>query len=416
MQKVTVPWANWYGNEEHSLWFPDGWEVSVADMAGAEALNSEEIERAIETPMGSETLKELARGKKTVAIIVDDISRPTPASVILKPLIIILEEAGIARENISIFISLGAHRPMKRDDIVKKIGEDIVKSVPVLNHSPFEGVVLLGKSKNGTPIIVNRLFMEMELKIAVGCILPHSMAGFGGGAKGIIPGLGGIDTLLANHSFGHYDADGKKYLHRHVGNPDNQLRLDMEDITREIGLDFIVNAVFNSQLQVAGLFAGDMVKAHREGCAFAKKVYHTSIIPEADVVILNAYPKDTEFVQVANSFNVGGLNPEKLIRGRKSTIVLTSACSEGAGFHALMGPGMRLFAPFEDKIPPRALAGAKTWLYSPNLSQAEIYPFFESSTLPLYNEWEKLIEDLVPLHQSRAKVAVYPLGSIQMGE
>lgn len=415
MHTVRIPWARWYGDEKHPIWFPDDWEVIMAEMEGAASIDEEAMEKALDDPIDSPPLQELARGRKSVGIIVDDISRPTPGHLLLPPIIRRLEEGGVKREDISIFLSLGAHRPMTRDDMIKKLGQEVVSTIQVFNHNPFADLVSLGTSKMGHPITINRGFAETDLKIAVGCILPHPLAGFGGGAKNIIPGIGGMDTLEANHKPGYYEKDGQRFAHRWVGNPDNPLRQDMEDIARKIGLEFIVNAVFNSRLEVAGLFAGDLVAAHRAGSKLARQVYRTQLVPKADIAIFNAYPKDTEFVQLNNAFNVAGEYGMGLLKDKDSTIIITTAASEGAGFHSLGGPGMPLFAPRDNTLPPRSLAGMTTWIYSPNLSVAQIRPFFVGPPRPLYTEWQGLLDDLIRRHGSKALVAIYPMACLQMG-
>lgn len=414
MQVVRIPWAHWYGDMKHAIWFPDDWEVTVADMEGAPGLSVTAVEKALDNPIGSRPLYEVARGRKSAGIVIDDISRPTPGWLLVPLILRRLEEAGLCRTNISVFLALGAHRPMTRQDMIKKLGEEVLTTVQVFNHNPFQDTVLLGKSKMGNPIVINRRFMETDLKISVGCILPHSMAGFGGGAKNIIPGLGGFETLAANHKAVYYEKNGQKYAHHWVGNLNNPLRADMEDIARQIGLEFIVNVVFNTRLEVAGVFAGDLVEAHRRGCEFAERVYRTHVVPHADVVVLNAYPKDTEFVQIDSAFNVAGSDPKRLLARDNSTIILTTAASEGGGFHNLVGPGMPLFVPFEHLLPPSSLTGTQTWIYSPNLSFAEIRQFFSAQPRPLYTNWTELLEHLTQRYPNRVRAAVYPLACTQM--
>ncbi len=407
MQTVHIPFGKWYKEETHPIIFPDNWEVIVKHMKGAVSLDDSSMEKALDTPIGSPKLQEISQGKHTACILVDDITRPTRLEPLLKLIIKRLNSSGIETKDIFIIFCLGAHRPLTKQDMIKKIGGNLISKVQVFNHNPYEDLVSMGKSKINHPISINRRFTEADLKISVGCIIPHHRAGFAGGAKNIIPGIGGMDTLYANHSY------GPAFLGS--GNPDNPLRLDMEDISRRVGLDFIVNVVFNTQLEVAGLFAGDLLKAHRAGCIFASNTYQTEIVEDADVVILNTYPKDTDFVQIITAFNVVGKHPEKFFRGDNSTIIVTSACTEGAGHHGLIGPGMRLFGPYDSKVPPRSMNDKETWIYSPSLSVSEIRQFFVSTPPPLYNNWYLLLDDLCSRHGEKAKVAVYPLACIQMG-
>ncbi|MEW6227533.1 MAG: nickel-dependent lactate racemase [Bacillota bacterium] len=416
MKTVSIPWGCWYGNREERLFFPDSWDVQVARIADARSLDVHEIEERLDSPIGSPPLSEIARGKKTAGILVDDISRPTPAYQVLPLIVRRLEQAGLRRDSIIIVLALGAHRALTRADMVKKLGEEIVSTVEVVNHHPYENLVSLGRSKMGTPVDINRRFMETDVKISVGCILPHPTAGYGGGAKNVVPGVCGIETLRANHSTIYFDSDGKKLFHRAVGNPDNPLRHDMEDIARMVGLAFIVNVVVNSRLGIAGLFAGDLVEAHRAGVRLAEKVYRTKLVEAADIVVLNAYPKDTEFVQLGNVFNViGTSNPGALVKGCGRTIVICTAATEGAGFHSLASPGMKLYTAYDNTMPPHGLQGTEVLLYSRTISEREAQPFFERKAFPLFRDWANLLVRLKSKHTAPAKVAVYPMAPIQMG-
>ncbi|MBM3708102.1 MAG: nickel-dependent lactate racemase [Actinobacteria bacterium] len=413
---IKIPWSNWYANELHTIWFPDKWNVCVSKMADAPKLKKQKIYEAIKNPIGSQKLEEIAKGKDTVGILVDDLSRPTPAYAVLPYIINELKKCNIKPYNISIIISLGAHRPMTKQEIIKKVGERVASTIQVLNHNPFSpDLVYIGKSKIGSPISINRKFAESDFKIAIGSILPHYCAGFGGGAKSIIPGIGGIDTLEANHSLYFCEENGEKHIICSVGNPDNPLRLDMEDIAKKVGLDFIINVVINSKLEIAGVFAGDQVKAHRIGCEFAKKVYHTKKIAKADVVIINAFPKDTEYCQSSNAFNViGDVSSDEILKGKSSTIIMTTAASEGPGFHYLSGPGTKLFKYHDYTFPPESLKDFDAWIYSPNLFEAEIRQFYKDKPKPLYNDWNNVLRNLILKYGDYAKVAIYPLASIQI--
>jgi nickel-dependent lactate racemase len=334
------------------------------------------------------------------------------------PLIISsLERAGIRRDNIKVIIALGGHRPMTRQDMVKKLGEDTVRTIQIINHSPFRNdLVFVGFSSSGYPIKVHPDFAAADLKLSVGCIVPHSGAGFSGGAKCVIPGIASIDTLVSNHSANYNEVNGKKYSLNNIGNPDCNLRLDMEEIAHQAGLEFIVNVVVNSKLMISGLFAGDPVNAHRTACLFARKVYSTKIIHDADILILNAFPKDTEYTQIMNAFTVLGANPGKQIPNKSSIIVLATAAAEGAGYHAVNGPGMPLFITHDNCIPPLELAGIKTIIYSTGVSPLDIKQFCAQNPPVLYNNWDVLLKFLINEKGNHAKVAIYPLASIQFGE
>ncbi|HHV62838.1 MAG TPA: DUF2088 domain-containing protein [Firmicutes bacterium] len=412
MTNVRIPWGHWYENGLHELAFPDSWKVTVAKMDDAPSIGNDEIERQLGEPIGTPPLELLAKGKNSAAIVVDDISRPTRGAEILPLIIKKLETAGINRDKVVIILALGSHRPMTRQDILKKVGPEILETVEVLNHHPFYDLVDVGISRCGNPIRINRTFMARELKIVVGTILPHDWAGFGGGAKNIIPGIGGIETLEANHR-AIVPIDGReKIITSYLGNPENPLREDMEDIARKVGLDFIVNVVVNSKLEIAGLFAGDVVEAHREGVKLARRVFKTKTPLNVSVAVCNAYPKDTELQQVGNALNPLG-DVDIPVVSEDGTVVLTTASSEGVGFHSLAGPGMKLFVPFDISFGQK-LKGRRWMLYSPNLSLADVRRYYHGPVTNFYNDWGKLIDVLKDIHGNYANVVVFPQGPMQL--
>src|SRR3990172_81555 len=196
---IEVPWKRWFGDEKMRLTFPSGWNVKKIEMRDAETVSDEEIKRNILIPLTSPPLRELARGRKRSVIVIDDLNRPTETNRILPVLLEEMESAGIRAEEIDVLVSLGAHRPMSRGELVKKIGEKMVNTLKVYNHNPYENLTLVGKTSFGTPLYLNRMLVEADLKIVVGSVIPHPYAGFGGGAKLVLPGLAGMDTIELNH-------------------------------------------------------------------------------------------------------------------------------------------------------------------------------------------------------------------------
>ncbi len=408
MKVVKIPWKAWYGDEMFELTFPDEWDLSVFPMNDAPGIEDENIAEALSNPIGTESLRTIAKGKKTAVIVVDDLSRPTPAYRILSSVTNELREGGVKERDISIIMGLGAHRPMLRKDLIKKLGRSVYDSFLVHNHHPFENLVDLGTSSRGTPIHINRLFMNADVKIGIGCIVPHSYAGFGGGGKIVLPGISGIDTLKANHESAIRGIKGGLGL-----TDGNEVRDDIEEIARKVGLDFIVNVVVNSKREIAGIFAGDIVAAHREGVKLARRVCATRASSDLDVGIFNAYPKDTDLIQAANAFNPY-LSTGKSIIKKNGVIVVTTAGVEGEGYHSLEGPDMRLFE-YVDEIPfiRDSVQERKVYLFSPYLTEGQVHKCYSSSVI-FFDEWEKLIENLIEGFSFECKVGIFPCASIQL--
>jgi nickel-dependent lactate racemase len=266
------------------------------------AMDDAAIWQALANPIGAERLSRIASAAKSAVIIVDDLSRPTPAARIVPFVLAELREAGVPEDGIRFVVGGGAHRPLTRAEIVKKLGQAVVARYPVHNHDAYSGsLVGLGNMEDGTPVYIHPAVAEAEIKIALGSILPHPGAGMGGGAKLIVPGVAGIATIAYSHRLfpmrprGHVQRQGK----------DDDIRDHAERVARTVGLDIIVNCVLNSQRAVAGLFVGDLEAAHRSGCRFAEVVYRTAIpqhaVDSADIVFINAYPQDYDPVQIAKS-------------------------------------------------------------------------------------------------------------------
>ena len=280
--ELQVPWAAWYRKEPLSLSFPEGWEVTVRRMRGGMDIGDAGIREALAEPIGAPPLREHARGRTSAAILVDDLSRPTPAFRVLPYILEELHSAGLEDDGITIICALAAHRPMTRDDFVKKLGAEIVERYRVVNHNAYDNLELLGNTSLGVPVFVNRDLMACQVRIAAGMITPRGGM-FGGGAKLLIPGACGQQTILLNHRYVHGEA----------------FRPHLDEVAAMAGLDYIVNPLLNERLEIMGLVAGDVTAAFERGCQLGAEMYGTPM-PAAgsvDVGIFNAFPKDTELCQ-----------------------------------------------------------------------------------------------------------------------
>lgn len=282
-----------------------------------------DLDKALDKPIGSIPLEELARGVKSVLIICDDNTRPTPAHLILPSVLERLGAAGVGRENISILIAGGSHRPMTEEELIEKVGVEVYNSVPVYNHEfdNKEKLVHLGETKNGTPIWINKMVFDADLVLAVGAIVPHRYCGWSGGGKIIQPGVCGEETTIATHLMITKDESIT------LGNIDNPVRKEIDDIALRAGLKFIVNAILDAEQRVVGLVAGDPLQAHRAGVEVAKKVYGVPLQP-ADLVVISSFPADLNFWQAGKA-----LYSADLAVKRGGTIILVTPALEGPGEH-----------------------------------------------------------------------------------
>ena len=299
---ATVYSRAWYGDEALTLNFPSGWEVETLGPKDAPVLSDAQIARAFAEPIGTSRISELARGKKSAAIIVDDLSRPTPAATVVPFLLRELASAGVPKSEIRFVVGGGSHRPLTDEEVAKKIGADVAAAYEATSHDFMSGDLrALGSLDNGMPIYLNRVVADADFKICLGGIYPHGSVGFGGGAKLIVPGIAGFTTMFYFHSFS--PSRGHAVIERKGSEPDH--RDFSEAVAGVLGLDVIVNTVLNSRREICGLFVGDFVQAHRQGAHFALETYGTEI-PEAsrketDLVVLNCYPLDSDPIQTGKA-------------------------------------------------------------------------------------------------------------------
>lgn len=244
--------------------------------------------------MGSLPLPALVSPDSTVAIIVDDHTRLTPTGRILPSILDGLNRGGVRDKNIKLIIASGTHRPMTLEEKEHKYGKQILERVAVLDHDCLNPKKLkdFGTTKRGTLIQVNSDAMESTFRLAVGVIFPHFPAGWGGGAKMLLPGLAGQDTVAQFHMLGSVHADTR------LGQIDTVTRREMEEFVARVGLHFIFNVVLDEHGDILRAFAGDFIKAHRAGVEFARTIYESEINEPADLVISSTSPIDHDYFQV----------------------------------------------------------------------------------------------------------------------
>jgi nickel-dependent lactate racemase len=413
-QNVSIPWGAWYLEDEvHTLEFPEGWDISLFDMEDAKDITHKDaIDQALKDPVGTSSVEQLAQGKHEAVIVVEDISRPTMCASICEGVVNLLNRAGISDERITILTALGAHRPMTRADLVKKVGQEIVWRIKIENHNPYENLVHVGESKSGTPIYLNKTYRDAGLKIAIGTVVPHILAGFGGGAKIILPGICGMDTLEANHRA------VQKGIGVGIGYV-TELREDIEDVCGQVTLDFSINIVSTSKRGIAAIYAGDYVKAHRLAMEKCKKVYRISPglpAPEEkavfDIGFFNLYPEDLELFQSVKGLNIfmttyPHFKPE-------ASLVFTTAATEGRGWHGLFGEtGAPLRMNFGDTPIFKQFVGHRELvIYSPNVNQADVLHIYPERTV-LKNDFVGVVEHLEKIHGSSPRAAIFS-NSIQL--
>jgi len=407
VQIFRIPWAAWYGDEDLALEFPDTWDVKLFKMKDAPEISKEEIESAINNPIGTQTLKEIAQGKQNAVIAIEDISRPSYLEEILNIVLDQLNDVGIDDEKITLIYALGSHRPLDRRDSIKKVGLSIVERVNIENHHPYENLVYVGESHFGTPIYLNKTYHSANVKIAIGTVIPHPLAGFGGGAKVILPGICGIQTLEENHKA------GVRGIGIGVGIV-SELRKDIEDVCKKVGLDFSINIVSTMNRGIAAVYAGDFIEAHRKAIESGKLVYSTDTQSDLnlDIGFFNLYPEDTELSQAIKGFNF--IFSTKGLINRKGAIIFLTAASEGRGFHSLQAEtGAKLYKNWGDMLWFKGFIKNKNFgIFSPNINKADVLHFYPPKTIFMKN-FNEIITTLEDIYGKTPKVGIFPC-SIQL--
>lgn len=313
MGSYVLPRYTWYQDGEITINLPDNWQVDYYPLPGNQwpSLSPEQISERVAKPVGTSTLLELAKGKERVVILFDDISRPTPVSILAEPVLKELHAAGIKKEQIQFICALGAHGAHSRIEFVHKLGEELVRNYPIYNHNCYENNVSIGTTSRGTEVLINAEYAAADLRIAIGSVLPHPFNGFSGGGKIITPGISSIDTIAGTH-LGAAVAALEKGLNPVMGLGHweaSDMCKEVSEIAGMVGPDFVVQALVGSNRKVIAVTAGEPVAAFRSLAELGKAAYGVTRSPGADVVIANASAKSSE-ATIALLFGAQSLKPE----------------------------------------------------------------------------------------------------------
>lgn len=405
-QSIQFRVSLWNNERDIQLDFPQEWDIVECRMTGHDSppLSDSQIQESFEEPIATPRIRELAQGKHNVAILFDDLARPTPAYKIIPFVLRELSEAGIEPDRIRLVCAYGCHRPLVRQEMIKKLGKEIVENYLVFNHNVYEHHVKLGTTSRGTPVLINREVAGCDLKIGVGCIIPHFTAGYGGGAKILVPGAAAMETIAYNH------IDIEKAHPEHVGLgkvTNNPRRLDLEEAAKIAGLNIVVNVVVNHKKEILGLFVGDFVEQHRKGIAFANKAYGTENRGKFDLMVLNAFPieesPEKAFWPAQESLNHGG------------DVVLIWQTTEGLLPHYLVGTFGSDYGgrKWQRPGPLRFPNAKKLFIYAEDFSKLEKRWWGPEDRVFWYRDWGELIDTLRPVYGKETRVAVYPYATLQ---
>jgi len=282
------------------------------------------VREALENPIGTPKLRDMAKGKDKVVIIASDHTRPVPSKIIM-PLMLEEIRTGNPDADITILISTGCHRETTKEELIEKFGQEIVANEKIHVHNCDDESMLIniGVLPSGGQLIINKLAVEADLLVAEGFIEPHFFAGFSGGRKSVLPGIASRATVMYNHN-AEFINNEKARTGIIDGNP---IHRDMLYAARAAGLDFIVNVVINSKKEIIYAVAGDCDLAHRQGCEFLGKYCRVKSVPSDIVISTNGgYPLDQNIYQA-----VKGMTAAEATVNEGGVIIMVAKSNDGHG-------------------------------------------------------------------------------------
>ena len=279
------------------------------------------IDKALDNPLGLRPMPEWVKSGHKVLIVSDDNTRLTPAHLILPPLLERLNRCSVPDKDITILMALGTHRYMTAAEMEAKVGAAVYKRVRTVNHLWQDKANLadLGTTSQGTPLVVNRLLTEADAIIALGAIVPHHIPGYSGGSKIIQPGVCGPETTAETHLLS-CEGGGDSFL----GQIDNPVRRDMDEMAGRVGLSAIFNVVLDHNGQVLGVFFGCYQAAFRKGAELSREVYGVPYHVAPDIVLVNSWPCEIDFWQAHKS-----MYPGQIMVKPGGAIIVATPCPEG---------------------------------------------------------------------------------------
>ena len=317
-----------FGKNGLKLHLPDGPRYEVLRAHSADPIQNvrQALDAALDSPIGSASLSELAAGRKTAAISVCDITRPAPNQTTLPPILERLHAAGMKPEDITLCIATGLHREATKSELNTILGPEIASKYPIFNHDAKvrEDHSYLGDTSRGTPVWISNRFLDADLHITLGFIEQHLMLGFSGGRKLIAPGLAAQETIKVIHS--------PRFMREALaveGSIDNNpIHADLLEIAKMAGHHFMLDVTLTPSREISGIFAGNPVQAHAAGVDFMRRS-SVEYVPEfVDAAITSAagMPLDLTFYQT-----VKGITAVQHIVKPGGKILILSECSEGVG-------------------------------------------------------------------------------------
>ncbi len=408
-----------YGREGLTVSVPDRAQIVRPRFTPGVLDETQELIKAFRSPIHSLPLAELSSPGDTAVIVHTDITRATPNDRILPVLIRELESAGVRREDIILLNGLGTHRRQTESELRAMLGDELVDTYLCLQHDCHDdaNLVPLGHTSLGHPVRINKQFFEADLRILTGFIEPHFFAGYSGGPKAVLPSLAGAESVFTNHGLAMI-ADSRASWGVIEGNP---IWEEMRDVALKTNPTFLLNVTLNSDREITGVFAGDMLEAHARGCAFVKETAMVGVDVPYDIVLTtnSGYPLDQNLYQ-----SVKGISAASQIVTDGGAIIIATACEDGlpdhgqyaellkragspAGVMALISePGFSVQDQWQVQIQAQIQQKAEIFVYSHNLTDDQI----EQALFTPCHDIGDTVQKLQQRYGKNARICVLPEG------
>jgi len=281
--------------------------------------------------------------------------------------------------------------------LVVKLGSNLLRRFAWVNHNTWDNLKEIGTTAHGNVVKINRTFAAADVRVTISVVKAHAFAGYGGGAKAILPGVTGFETVCYNHEV------VMKRLTRPPADVismfKNEVRLDMDEAARLANVDFSVQILYNGKRQVTHVFAGEIVEAHRAACRAAVEHYQTKAVPNPDIVICNTYPQSTQG---------GRYKWASTVREGGSCVLILQHPQGLSAMHYwdARRAGVNGKTYLDEVATPRAPFPGNTQLmvYSQYMDKRQMLKF-PSNTI-FAASWEDMVKQLQARHKGDARVAI----------
>lgn len=411
-----------YGYDGLDIEVKDSNVFDIAESRQTDTVKSpvDELKKSFRNPIGTNPLSEKISTARKICIVISDSTRAVPTRIILEALLSELESYSIKKEQITILVATGLHRPNLGNELENLVGKEIKDNYKIINHYARERQTceLIGNTRKGTPVIIDKAYLEADFKILTGLIEPHFMAGFSGGRKAVCPGISYMDMFRYFH--------GPEILESPFASnavlENNPFHMESMEIAKMAGVDFIVNVTINKNKEITGIFSGDLEAAFYKGAEFCREHSSYKIKGEADIVITSGggLPLDATLYQAVKGM-VAAMPAVK----KGGMIIIASECNEEIGskefidlvvnekdldafIEKIKNPDFFEIDQWELEELIKARRKAEIYLYSPCLSVCTHK--IPEGTLKLIPSVEEALRTGFEKFGSDAKVTIIPEG------